>query len=360
MKIGILTQNKETNITGINRVTIGLMTELLKIDRDNKYFFLGRTDWMDFDIESIPLVPDAGKEILLNYTLTSYPLDIVHSHYRPFHLNSNIPCGKILTIHDLIPLLYPEWYKSQYEYYDTAIRKSAEEADIIIAVSEYTKKDIIEHYGIGEDKVKVVYNGLYPSKLFSKDVKGSVLQELEGENFILSVSGVGPHKNQVGLVEAFLLYKSKHTDSDMKLVLTGPVRRYQVIRDIVGKHPDAASSVILTGFVSDEELAWLYKKSLAFIYVSYYEGFGIPVLEALSVGKAVVCSNTTSMPEVGGDAVAYCNPHEVESISDAISRVINDEKYRRELEKKAVIQAEKFSYLKSAKKLLEIYKTFES
>ncbi len=360
MKIGILSQNKETNITGINRVTMGLMSELLKIDKDNKYYFLGKTDWMNFNIDNIPLVPDAGKEIMLNYTLAAYPLDIVHSHYRPFHLNKKIACGKILTIHDLIPLLYPEWYKSQYEYFDTAIRKSAKEADIIIAVSEYTKKDIIKHYDISEDKVKVIYNGLYPSELFSSDAKGKAVHKLEGENFVLSVSGVGPHKNQVGLVEAFLLYKTKHSDSDIKLVLTGPVRRYQVIRDILEKYPDISSSVILTGFVSDEELVWLYNRALAFIYVSYYEGFGIPVLEALSMGKAVVCSNTTSMPEVGGDAVAYCNPHEVESISAAISRVIDDAEYRHELEKKAILQAEKFSYIKSAEKLLEIYRTFEN
>lgn len=359
MKIGILSQHKEKKITGINRVTMGLMSELLKLDKENQYVFLGRTKWLNLNMESIPLIPDTGMEMMLNYTLASYPLDVVHSHYNAFHANKNIKCGKILTIHDLIPLLYPGWYQSQYEYFNEAIRKSAQEADVVVAVSECTKRDIIEHYEISEDKVKVVYNGLYPPQLFQKSMSGKAVAELEDEEFILSVSGVGPHKNMVNMVEAFMHYQRKNPDSHLKLVLAGPVRRFQVIREIMGKYKDLSSNVILTGFVSDEELLWLYKKSLAFIYVSSYEGFGLPILEALSMGKAVICSDAASMPEVGGDAAAYCNPHEIESISDTISRVVCDGQYRHELEKKACGQAEKFSYAKSAAKMLEIYRMFE-
>lgn len=359
MNIGIISQSREANITGINRVTLGTLTELLKIDTNNQYYFVGKTNWLGIALESIPTLVDVEKPIKLNYTLMAYPLDIVHSHYRAFNLNQTIPCGKILTIHDLIPLIYPQWYGSQYSYFNESLRECAKRVDTIIAVSEYTKKDIIEHYGVKEEKIEVVYNGLYPEKLFDKAMLGREVEALKNTRFLLSVSGVGPHKNQVNLVEAFLLYKQRNVDSDVKLVLTGPIRQYQVVREIMEKYSDVAESVVFTGFVSDEELLWLYQKALAFIYVSLYEGFGLPILEALSVQKATICSNTTSMPEVGGNAVEYCNPHEVESIAQAINHVVSDEQYRHELERRALVQAGKFSYRKAAEQTMRIYRRFE-
>lgn len=358
MKIGVLSLYKEREITGINKVTLGLMEELLKSDQINEYLFLGKTDWLPLDMDYIPVLADAGTSIKLNYAMLAHPLDIIHSHYRPFELSKGIPCAKILTIHDLIPLIYPEWYGNQFEYYDVSIRKCAKEADKIIAVSECTKRDITKYYGIAADKIEVVYNGLSPEKLFADDAEGKSVPELENTDFIFSVSGLGPHKNQGGLAEAFLLYKRKHPESNVKLVLTGPVRKYEVVREILRKNGDAAKHVVFTGFVSDEQLIWLYRKAMAFIYVSYYEGFGLPILEALSAGKAVICANAASMPEVGRDAVAYCNPYEVESIEAAIDRVVSDETYRSSLESKAVGQAAQFSYQKAAGEMMRIYESF--
>lgn len=355
MKIGVLSLYKENEITGINKVTVGLMEELLKQDQGNEYVLLGKTDWLPLSMDYIPVLPDAGGSIQLNYAMLAHPLDVVHSHYRPFILSKGIPCAKILTIHDLIPLIYPKWYGNQFEYYDVSIRRCAREADKIIAVSECTKRDIVERYGIASNKIEVVYNGLSPKKLFADDAASESVPKLERTNFIFSVSGLGPHKNQGGLAEAFLLYKKRHPESDVKLVLTGPVRKYEVVREILSRNQDAAEHVVFTGFVSDEQLIWLYRKAMAFIYVSYYEGFGLPILEALSVGKAVICADAASMPEVGGDAVAYCNPHEVESIEAAIDRVVSDETYRKNLESKAVGQAARFSYQKAADEMMRIY-----
>lgn len=359
MKIGVLSMYKEREITGINKVTMGLMEELLKLDQENDYVFLGKTDWLPLDMTYIPVLPDAGGSVLLNYAMLAHPLNIVHSHYRPFELSKGIPCAKILTIHDLIPLIYPKWYGNQFEYFDVSIRRCANEVDKIIAVSECTKRDITERYGIAPEKIEVVYNGLSPEKLFADDAVGESVPELENTDFIFSVSGLGPHKNQGGLADAFMLYKRRHPDSDVKLVLTGPVRKYEVVREILSKNRDVAEHVVFTGFVSDEQLIWLYRKAIAFIYVSYYEGFGLPILEALSVGKAVICADSASMPEVGGDAAAYCNPHEVESIEAAIDKVVSDTAFRNSLEKAAEKQASKFSYKKAAEEMLRIYKSFQ-
>ncbi len=359
MRIGILSLYKEREITGINKVTMGLMEELLKQDQENTYTFLGKTDWLPLDMDYIPVLPDAGASIQLNYAMLAHPMNIVHSHYRPFELAEGIPCAKILTIHDLIPLIYPEWYGSQVAYFDVSLRKCAKKADKIIAVSECTKRDITERYGIPPEKIEVVYNGLSPAKLFADDAADKSVPGLEDTDFIFSVSGLGPHKNQGGLAEAFMLYKSRHPDSDVKLVLTGPVRKYEVVREILSKNRNVAKHVVFTGFVSDEQLIWLYRKAMAFIYVSYYEGFGLPILEALSVGKAVICADAASMPEVGGDAAAYCNPHEVESIEAAIDKVVSDAAYRNSLEKAAAKQASKFSYKKAAEEMLRIYESFQ-
>lgn len=359
MNIGIISQNKEKSMTGINRVTMGVMAELLRQDQDNHYIFLGRTEWLQLPMKSLPIVMSTDRIISLNYLQTSHPMDVIHSHYRPFHLNSNIPCGKILTIHDLIPFLYPEWYGNQYDYFNEAIRQCAEEADVVIAVSEYTKHDIVKYYNIPQDKIKVVYNGLFPPKLFDRNEPGEAIAGLDGEEFLLTVSGLGPHKNQRGLVEAFLHFKQHNPGNGIKLILTGPVRRYEVIRDILKQHGDAAKDLVFTGFVTDAQLIWLYQKAKAFLYTSFYEGFGLPILEAMSVGKAVICSDTSSMPEVGGNAVEYCNPHEVESISEAIGHVLLDSGRRQELEKRAIEQARKFSYEKAAREMLKIYRHFQ-
>ena len=230
---------------------------------------------------------------------------------------------------------------------------------MIIAVSESTKKDVIEAYCIPEEKVRVVYSGIYPENAFTPDNSGKVITGLEGTSFLLSVSAVGANKNQGGMIRAFMQFKIHHPESNLKLVLCGPIRQYDVIRKIEDEYGDIGKEVVFTGFVSDDELAWLYHSAIAFIYVSFYEGFGLPILEALSAGRAVICSNTSSMPEVGGDAAEYCDPYDVDSIEVAITNVVMNEQRKSELESAATMQAAKFSYEKTAKETLEIYRSFE-
>lgn len=359
MNIGILPATREKEITGINRVTIGTLDALKKIDSDNKYYLLGKANWLRLDLDQIDILTADNKSIFLNYTLCTHKLDIVHSHYRSFTFNSKIKCGKILTIHDLRPLVHPEWgRKYLFEYFDGPIRKSAMEADIIISMSKYTKKEIIQYYGIPENKIKVVYSGIFSSRL-SNTSETNVMKKLAAQKFLLSVSGIDLNKNQNGLVKAFCLFKEKHLDYDIKLVLTGPARNDSQLQSALEQFVEAKKDIIYAGYVSDEELKWLYRNASAFIYPSFYEGFGLPILEAMSEGKAVICSNTTSMPEVGGEAVEYCNPYDTNSIVCAMENVILDDAKREKLELDAKIQAQKFTYLKAAEETCKIYKMFE-
>ena len=139
----------------------------------------------------------------------------------------------------------------------------------------------------------------------------------------------------------------------------GSIRDNGAINEVMVKYPKAAKDIIFTGYVSEDELVWLYRNAYLFMYPSYFEGFGLPIIEAMCVGNAVICSNTTSMPEVGGDAVQYCNPYDLESMVNSIEKVVFNETYRNELKKKSVEQASKFSYEKAAKELMEIYKQFQ-
>lgn len=359
MKVGIISQNKEVNMIGINRVTIGTLSELIEIDKENAYYFIGNPYWLGMDIPYVPVIPTTSQPILLNYLLAEHPFDVIHSHYRAFHFSDRLHCGKVLTIHDLIPLKFPDFAPpDSYAYFDECIRRSAEEADTVIAVSRCTKNDIVQYYGISEDKVRVVYNGLYPKDFIVGD-KMETVEQLEGQDFLLSVSGIGKNKNQKGIVESFLIYKQRYPESRMKLALTGAVRQYETVRDILDKYGGTAKDVIFTGYVSEAQLAWLYRQAVAFIYASFYEGFGLPILEAMSVGKAVISSNTSSMPEVGGDAVEYCDPGDIDSIAVSMERVLEDMGYREQLEKRALVQAKKFTYGNAARQTLEIYRQFE-
>ena len=359
MDIGILAQMKERNLTGISKLIVGTIQEIMKVDDKNRYFFLGEERTLPIKLNKINILFDNNEQIKMDYMLYTHPLNIVHSFCRPFSF-SNRGCGKILTINDLRPLTHPEWgAKQAREYFDGPIRKTAIEADVILAISEYTKKDIIEYYHVPEEKVKVVYCGLYPENVFNGKAKALNRSDIISGNYILSVCAIDKNKNQEGTIRAFALFKQRNRECNLKLVLVGPIRNAEMFQGVLKEFPDVRKDIIYTGYVSDEELVWLYHNAYAFMYASYYEGFGLPILEALSTGCAVICSNATSMPEVGGDAVEYCNPYSVETIVDAIENVVLNESRRVELQEKALIQAQKFSYKRAAEETLEIYRMFQ-
>lgn len=359
MKIGILSQKEEKNIDGINRVTICLMKELLNIDNKNEYSFVGKTDWSGIDMPYCDIIPNSRKTMSLNYIVNSEKYNIIHSHYKPFEFNSKLGCAKILTIHDLLVLNNKKENLGPYDFFDKEIRKCAQNMDAIIAVSENTKKDIVNSFNINPDKIKVIYHGNYTQLKYVDIKKFHDLYKKVGNNYILSVSTMRKYKNINGLVKAFCAFKEKYPDNDIKLVLTGKNDPSVDIGAEIYECMKKQKDIVFTGYVSDEELSALYSNCIVSAFVSFYEGFGLPVLESLSFGKTVICSNTTSLPEVGGDAVEYCNPYSIESMAVAIEKVIMDEDYRKQLEDKAYSQASKFSYEKAARETLELYNLFK-
>lgn len=362
MNIGILSSLvKEKNITGISKVAIGICNEIANTSYDCCLKLIGKDIFnrMNKRIVEIPFNITTLGTMKMNFVASAYDLNIIHSYYDAFDFNNDlIKCGKVLTVHDLIPVIHPEWETAPtVEYFNNAVFRCARKADVIIADSENTKTDIVNYWKINPDKIRVVYFGIFKENLYNISLDEHKIKKIVNYKFILSVSGLNKNKNQDGLLKAFFQFKYKHRESDIKLVITGPIRDVNI--ELSLKDKGLSEDIIYTGYVSDEELVWLYKNAYAFIYPSFYEGFGLPILEAMRVGCPVMCSETTSMPEVGGEAAEYFNPYDVDSIVDTIERVVLNENKMNEMKKQSIVQAEKFSYKKAALQTLEVYKGFE-
>lgn len=357
MNIGILPQFGEKRKTGIGKVAQATYENLLKVDKDNRYIYVDNIHG-NIKTSNLYCMYDSADVMPLDFLMMGRDINVLHSFIHPFSVNVG-NCGTILTIHDIRPIVHPEWAtKVLREYFENPIKKCAQNVDLIVAVSEYSKKDVVEQWGIKEDKVKVVYSGIYPEDKFAGVGIDIYDKRISKNEYILSVSALDLNKNQIGLIKAYMLFREKFPDVNIKLVLVGPIRDNEEICQLLSRNPKVAKDIIYTGYVSDEELVWLYRNAYVFMYPSFFEGFGLPILEAMSVGRAVICSNTTSMPEVGGDAVEYCNPYELESMVAAMENVILNEERKHELESKAIKQSEKFSYKRTARELIEIYKLF--
>lgn len=355
MKIGILPPPAEKNSGGINRVAYNIIREMNRMDIKHEIFMLGQT-CEGVDYPTFPTFIAYMKMTKLNFTLSSCPMDLIHTYYNPIDFGNHFQCKRIMTIYDLYTIINPQWFSKTYvDFQNIEMRHGAERSDIIIAISESTKSDIVYYYGIPEEKIKVVYLGV--PELFLREPAETVTIDCP-DRYILSVSAIAQNKNQAGLVDAFFRYKQLHEDDHVKLVLVGAVRQPEEILALLQKNAKYKNDIIYTGYVTDDELLQWYDHATVFVYPSFYEGFGLPILEAMTRGKAVVSSSTTSMPEVGGDAAEYCNPKDIDSITASIEKILQNDELRKSMEKKSLLQAAGFSYKKAARETLEIYRLF--
>lgn len=355
MNIALLYPTRERNTTGVRNLTKGSIIETLRTDQDNQYFFSDDT-YFDQDIAPASNVKWGGYEaecMRYDFLCHSKNIDLLHSYWNTFDL-MKARCKKIITIHDIIPLVHREWH-TMYDYFDGPVRRTVERADYILTNSEFTRSDVIKYFNISPEKSRAIYPGLLHTLDFGHIDRGILNKFNIGGDYIMSVSTIEPRKNLRGLINSFIVFKQRHPQNPLKLVLVGKTGWDNEFETDISKIGEYRDSIILTGFVTDEELASLYNFALAVAYVSFYEGFGLPILEALSAGKAVISSNTTSMPEVGGEAVCYCNPYEVESICASLEKVVLNDSYRQSLENMSREQAMKFSYAKAAEETVEVY-----
>ncbi len=292
-------------------------------------------------------------EFSLTRALKKLKPDIFISPDGFLPLSIKIPC--IPVIHDLnffhrpddLPLIVRNYYNRYFP-------KFVEKATRIITVSQYSRKDIAESYNINPEIIDVVYNGA--DKIFkpATEIEKNETKKRfsSGKDYFVYAGSLHPRKNISALLQAFEDFK-KETGSDMKLVLAGKILFTTPGMKKKLKHMDYRNDVILTGRVSTENMRLIISSATAMTFVSHYEGFGIPVLESMQCGVPVIVSNTTSIPEVAGDAVLYINPSKPETITSAMNKIITDTKLRENLIEKGFVQSRKFSWDKTAKALWE-------
>jgi glycosyltransferase involved in cell wall biosynthesis len=271
----------------------------------------------------------------------------------PFFLPKGIETT--VTIHDLAFKYFPNHFPKKdqrrlHMFADFAIKH----ADKLIAVSESTKRDILKWYpDISESKVKVVYHG-FDSDLFqSTTTNDDILRQhsIEPKKYLLYVGAIQPRKNIQVLLEAFELERKRH--ADMKLVLAGEKAwLWKETMDAIEKHP-FREDIIVTGRVSFKDLASLYAHAKMFVFPSLYEGFGIPVLEAMAAGIPVICSDNSSLPEVGGDAALYFEAMDVVKLIEHIELLWTNESACEERIRRGYENIQRFSWDKCARETME-------
>lgn len=364
--------------SGVAVYVYQLVDALLKINKQDKFILFGLSPYAAFenlynlDFKKYPNVEmklykmpaRLFRLIFLIWQKINWPpienfigeVDIFHSFnwYLPPQKKGKV----VATVFDMTPFLYPQFHlKKTIQLDSIRLNRVKKEADLVITISENSKKDFLRF--APKKKVEVIYPGV-STQFEGKRVKGKgerILEEYGLEKgYILSVGTLEPRKNIKRLIEAYL-----QSGVEQKLVLVGSWGwKNDELLQLTAKNAD---KIITTGYIPDEDLHYIYSQALLFIYPSLYEGFGIPVLEAMAAGVPVITSKTSSLPEVGGKAVYYIDPLNVQDIKIALIKVVKNEQSSRlraknvrdELIKKGFKQAEKFSWEKSAKKLKSLY-----
>ncbi|MBN1812424.1 MAG: glycosyltransferase family 4 protein [Anaerolineae bacterium] len=391
MRIGIDYTAAARQGGGIGRYTRELVAALLRLESSHRYALfaavggLKTRDWRSeienlqslisaLKFRAIPITDDWLHRLWQRLRLPipveaiTGPLDIFYS--PDFVLPPTLRATRtLLTVHDLSFLHYPDAFvPSLRAYLERVVPCSVARADRVLADSESTRKDLITYFGISSEKVQVLYSGV--DERFRPDPEPEEKTRLKAryglgdQPYILSVGTLQPRKNYVRLIKAFANLQPANLQlanlqlanlqlADLRLAIAGGCGwLYEGILAEAEKHGDR---VRVLGFVDDADLPALFRNAALFAFPSLYEGFGLPVLEAMACGTPVVCSNASSLPEVAGDAALMVDPFDVDALAQAMARALEDVDLRQEMVAKGLAQAERFTWEGAARQLLDLF-----
>ena len=358
---------------GVGTYTRNAIRTLARLDHDNEYFLIGIPGKFG-DIGELPpnfvTIPAQPNELSLasylelHSILKKHGCDLLHVPHL-FWKPQGIPCPYVVTVHDLLDHMYRvnshSTVKRNMHFQFT--RRVLRHAARIFAVSNFSKADTVRIFRIKPEKIEVIYNAIDDRFRLghASDAERQFIAERYQVNcpFLLYAGRISPHKNVVRIIEAFSALKGELNKDrkfeDLKLIIIG---------DEVSKHPDlrracvkggVQNDVRFLGFVPIDVLRIFYDQAKIFVFPSLYEGFGLPPLEAMAQATPVVTSNTSSVPEVVGNAAVMVNPENVFEIMRALHRVLLDQPLREKLKTRGIERAEKFSWDASVRRMLEIY-----
>lgn len=361
---------------GIGRYVRELVRALARLDGENEYVICWARDAGDPPpVEDVPLRSRLVRfpltermliwlwhrlQIPLWAELFTGPLDLFHS--PDFTLPPLRGANGVLTVHDLSFLRVPECADpAQRRYLTAVVPRSARRADAVLADSQNTRHDLVDLFGLPESKVTVVYPGV--DSRFRQVKDGEMRRRVRDRYsltgpFILALGTLEPRKNLDRLLRAYarLPREAPGGATVPPLAFSGDVgwlvdSAFRLVDEL-----ELSQQIRFLGYVPDEDLPTLLSMATCLVYPSLYEGFGLPVLEALACGTPVVTSNVSSLPEVASDAAVYCDPRDVADIARAIHRVLADKTLRRSLSGRGTEQARKFSWDEAARRVLDVYR----
>jgi len=364
MNIGLDISQISYSGTGVSRFTQGLLESILKYDKNNQwtFFFFSLRNKLDKSIETkisksnhrlIKLPIPQSLSSLLAYEARGMTRKLTNQVKVLKNLNwfitsdwieLPVPSKKATIVHDLVFRKFPETVDSKILKTQTKrLEFVVKESDLIFADSLSTKKDLLNFYEINKEKIVVNYPGVIAVLSTRDDDDLTTLKKFQlNSPYILSVGKIEPRKNIARLIQSFEKITSNFPD--LKLAIVGPKGW--------GKELGKSEKVKFLGYVSDPELAILYKRAKVFVYPSLYEGFGYPIIEAMRYGCPVVTSNTSSMPEIAGDAALFFDPIKVESITESINKLLEDSNLRTKLIQKGKERAQIFNWKSYYNKLV--------
>ena len=368
MKIGIDARMYGVSFTGIGRYTSELIENLAKLDNENEYVIFMRKDAFE------SFIPPNGrfKKVMADFPHYSFgeqigflkvinkeKLDLMHFTHFNAPIFYNRPY--IVTIHDLTLSFFPGKKMTNIFHrfaYHIVIKNVTKKAKQIIAVSENTKKDLIKALKIKPEKISVIYNGVNP-KFGDVDPtpRPDLMKKLGLQKPYFLYTGVWrDHKNIVGLIKAFDAF-NKDVGSQYNLVITGPHNpTYNEIPNTI-RDLKIEDDVHLVGLVAEADLFGLYKNALSYIFPSFYEGFGLPPLEAMQCGTPVAASNVSATPEVCGEGNAlFFDPYNAEDMKNAMKTMATDPSVRQRLVDNGFERVKFFSWDKMTREVLNVYK----
>ena len=359
MKIGIDCQSITGSISGLGRYTRKLIEWLPQVDSQNDYYFF--RCWKNFQGKTYDRL--LWENCILPVKTFRYKLDLLYVPAFTIPLIGKAAKRIVVTIHDLIGAVFPEHLSfASRIYWSKWLLRVNRNADLIIADSECTKLDIIRYMRLDPKKIRVVPLAADERFCFQKDedkISGICSKYSIQRPFVFFLGNVEPRKNLPRLIRAFkrvkLERKIKH-----HLVIGGSRSWHYPELEESYKNSGIMECIKFVNYVEENDISALYQASDLFVFPSLYEGFGLPILEAMACGVPVITSNVSSMPEVGGNAVYYVNPHSEEEIAAAIYYVLSDRGAWRELQQKGFERVRQFNWKSTAEKTQRVFEELRS
>lgn len=375
IRIGIDISRSVEESTGVGYYAKNLVHALAKVDTENDYLLYGifydcfPKHWKQAPIPKSPNFRLHQKNSLSWFVRKRWEnggkhkekllggIDILHS--TAFTMPPVSKTNVVVTIPDLSCFIFPQFHtEANYQFVTRNVHQAARRANLIISISETTKKDIKRYLHIPDEKIEVTY--LAASDIFLNPCPPNSIEAMKTrypitKPYFLSVGSLEPRKNLASALIAFkALLEIKKIDYQF-VIVGGKGWKNEAFYRLLNKLR-IDDHLVFAGYVSEKDLPALYQGAEAFIYPSFYEGFGLPVLEAMASGTPVITSNISSLPEVAGDAAILINPNEIFELYEAMEAIVTNPSLREELKAKGLEQSKKFTWEKTARQTLEIYK----